>query len=164
MSATELGAVLTDCCGSSRWVSGMLEHGPFESRAKIVTLAADVWRALGPADWLKAFARHPRIGERTAARPQRTRGSNWSAREQGSLALAAPETVDALAAINREYEQRFGHVYIVCATGRSADDMLALARARLRNNPADELEIAAREQQEITRLRLEKLLSDGDSA
>jgi OHCU decarboxylase len=105
---------------------------------------------LTPEDWREAFAAHPRIGERSA--------STWARQEQSGTASASRESLDALAAANREYEERFGHIYIVCATGRSVDEMLAIARQRLENTPQDELKLAAEEQMKITKLRLMKLV------
>jgi allantoicase len=138
---------LTACCGSSRWVEEMLRARPLEDA---LTTADAIWNGLGPDDWREAFAAHPRIGERKADR--------FSAGEQSGATGAPSETMAALAATNRQYEERFGHIYIVCATGKSAEEMLSLAQARLGNTPEDELRIAAAEQAKITRLRLLKLV------
>lgn len=158
MPAVEAGELLAACCGSSRWVSAMLERRPFGRRDALLAAAGEVWRSLDPEDWKEAFAHHPRIGERSGARPQGRLGEAWSAREQSGMDSAAEETSRALAEVNRAYEARFGYLYIVCATGRTAEEMLALARGRLANDPGAELAVAAREQERITRLRLEKLL------
>jgi allantoicase len=138
---------LTACCGSGRWVGEMLEARPF---ANVFTTADAIWNALSPGDWREAFAAHPRIGERKADR--------FSGSEQSGTSAASSDTMWALAAVNREYEERFGHIYIVCATGKSADEMLAHAKQRMGNAPEDELRIAAEEQRKITRLRLLKLV------
>jgi len=138
---------LRACCGSSRWVEAMMAARPF---AGTLAAAGSAWSALGAEDWREAFASHPRIGERT---PDRV-----SAAEQSGTAGASHETLVALATLNREYEQRFGYICIVCATGKSAAEILALAKERLGNAPEDELRVAADEQWKITRLRLMKLV------
>lgn len=127
-------------------------------------MAADeIWRALAPADWLEAFSHHPRIGERKSALSQSARATAWAAGEQSAVDQANDDTRAALAEANREYEDRFGYIYIVCATGKSAEEMVTLARERLRNDPDVELRLAAEEQRKITRIRLEKLLNDGEA-
>jgi OHCU decarboxylase len=140
---------LLACCGSRRWARAVAARRPFASREALLTAADEVWGALGPDDWLEAFAAHPRIGERAAG---------WSAGEQAAAAGAASTTVVRLAEANREYEARFGHIFIVCATGRGAEEMLGALEARMQNEPGAELRIAAAEQAKITRLRLDKLL------
>ena len=150
--------LLAECCGASRWVSGMLSRRPFRSRAVVLSTADEIWRSLGPADWREAFSHHPRIGERKSAMPQTERASTWAAGEQSQVERARDDVRAELATANREYEQRFGYIFIVFATGKSAEGMLALARDRLRNEPDIELRVAAEEQRKITRARLKKLL------
>jgi OHCU decarboxylase len=135
----------------------MLAHRPFGTLARVLNEAEEIWWSLGPDDWREAFDHHPRIGEQASAAPQGVVAKTWSADEQHGAATAGEDTRQALAEGNREYERRFGHIYLVCATGKSAQEMLALLRQRLRNDPATELRVAAREQAKITRLRLEKL-------
>jgi len=153
--ATEL---LGECCGASRWVSDMVSRRPFGSRAALFSAADEIWRSLEPGDWREAFTHHPRIGERTGVVPQSERGSAWAADEQSGVERADDEVLRALATANSEYERRFGYIYIVFASGKSAEEMLALAAKRLANDPDIELQIAAEEQQKITRLRLDKML------
>lgn len=141
---------LLSCCGARAWAEGMTDARPFVSREELLIRAGEVWRALPPRSWREAFAAHPRIGERTAG---------VAAREQAGARDVSPETAAALAQANREYEERFGHVFLVFATGKSAEEMLANCRARLHNDPETELSIAAKEQEKITRLRLEMLLA-----
>lgn len=129
-----------------------------------MSAADEIWQSLGPADWREAFSRHPRIGERQSGRPQSEREIALAAGEQAGIQLADYEVRASLAAANREYEQRFGFIYIVFATGKTAEAMLALARDRLRNDPETELLTAAEEQRKITRLRLDKLLARGEVA
>ncbi len=161
MSEPQANKLLAECCGAPRWVSGMLARRPFRSRAVVLSTADEIWRSLDPADWRKAFSHHPRIGERKSAMPQSDRGSAWAAGEQSGVEPARDDVRAELAAANREYEQRFGYIFIVFATGKSAEEMLALARERLRNDPDVELHAAAEEQRKITRLRLDKLLDKG---
>ena len=119
--------------------------------------------SLAPSDWLEAFASHPRIGEPSKATQQGELGNAWAAAEQSGMQAARQDVRGALADANRKYEQRFGYIYIVCATGKTAEEMLALAQERLRNDPRDELNVAAEEQRKITRLRLDKLLDKGEA-
>ena len=149
---TEATELLRKCCGSSRWISAMIERRPFRSRDALSTEADEIWKSLDPSDWLEAFAHHPRIGEQT---------KNFVAADEQSGVKTADDDVRAqLAQVNRDYEQRFGYIYIVCATGKSTEEMLAIVRARLNNDPSTELAVAAEEQRKITRLRLAKLLED----
>jgi OHCU decarboxylase len=152
--------MLRSCCGASRWVAEMVARRPFGTLDALLAEADEVWWTLDPEDWREAFAHHPRIGERAGAAPQDARGSAWSAGEQAGVAAASGDERAELAAVNRAYEERFGHIYIVCATGRSAEELLAIARARLTNDADDELRVAAEEQRKITRLRLEKLFTE----
>jgi 2-oxo-4-hydroxy-4-carboxy-5-ureidoimidazoline decarboxylase len=161
MSEPQAKKLLAECCGASRWVSGMLARRPFSSRAVVLSTADEIWRSLDSGDWREAFSHHPRIGERKSAMPQSEREGAWAAGEQSGIERAHDDVRAALAAANREYEQRFGYTYIVFATGKSAEKMLALARERLRNDPDAELRAAAEEQRKITRLRLDKLLDKG---
>ena len=149
MAEEEAGAAMLACCGSKRWARRMAERRPFSSEAELFADAGRIWGELSEEDWLEAFAAHPKIGERA---------SGQAAAEQAGARGASPETLAALARANREYEERFGYIFIVCASGRSAEEMLDLCRRRLHNAPAEELKVAAEEQRRITRLRLEKWL------
>jgi 2-oxo-4-hydroxy-4-carboxy-5-ureidoimidazoline decarboxylase len=145
---------LERCCGAARWVAGMLARRPFASGAALHAAADEVWRSLGPADFVEAFSHHPKIGEKKiGAAPT----SAWSAEEQSRAAAAPADTAAALGALNQAYAARFGYIFIICATGRSADEIVAALRARLGNDPDTELAVAAAEQARITHLRLEKL-------
>ena len=166
-------AELLRCCGSQAWAHAMAEKRPFASEAALTTQADDVWWSLAPSDWLEAFAAHPRIGDTGEASGtdsgkagrsdrggglERTEAADWSRQEQAGVADAAEATRNRLATANREYEARFGYIFIVCATGRTAATMLDLLERRLRNDPALELGVAAEEQRKIIRLRLAKLV------
>ena len=160
ISESTAAELLTDCCGSSRWVSEMVAARPFGSRDAVYSAADRIWNALSASDWVEAFEHHPRIGERTSALGQGERGAEWSSREQVGIETAGDDVRRALAAVNQEYEQRFGYTYIVCATGKTPEEMLDLARKRLRNAAAAEIRVAAEEQRKITRLRLQNLLEE----
>ena len=138
----------------------MVARRPFASIEAVLVAADEVWAGTGADDWREAFSHHPRIGERHTAASQDARTAAWSSAEQSAAAVAEDATREELARMNRAYEAKFGHIYIVCATGKTADELLAIARRRLQHEPADELRIAAGEQHQITRLRLRKLLSD----
>ena len=157
LPAREAGPLFASCCGSTAWVQGMIARRPFQTLTVLLREAEDIWWSLSPDDWREAFDHHPRIGEQRAAVSQGDRASTWSAGEQQGVADAATNVREALADGNREYERRFGHIYLVSATGKSAEEMLALLRERLRNDPETELRVAAGEQAKITRLRLLKM-------
>jgi 2-oxo-4-hydroxy-4-carboxy-5-ureidoimidazoline decarboxylase len=145
------------CCGASRWAEAMVALRPMESVVELSTAADRVWSTMEEADWLEAFACHPRIGERKAAHASAI-SQAWSRQEQ-SAAEDAEETVLAeIAAGNALYEERFGFTYIVCATGKSAEEMLAILNRRLANERAAELREAAEQQRQITQIRLGKWL------
>jgi len=128
----------------------MMARQPFGSRAETLEAADSVWWELGPLEWLDAFASHPRIGEKSA--------DQRAVKEQSGVTGAAADTLERLVAGNRAYEEKFGYIYIVCASGKSALEMLAILESRLGNDPNTELRVAAEQQRQITRLRLEKLL------
>lgn len=160
MSATQAAEVLESCCGSSRWVKEMVRRRPFGSVADVLASADEAWDSTRDDDWHEAFSHHPRIGDQGPLAKQSLRAADWSAGEQGSVHSASDTVVSELARINREYEQRFGHIYIVCATGKSPEEMLAIAQKRLANDPEKEMRIAAEEQRKITQVRLRKLFGD----
>jgi OHCU decarboxylase len=181
----EAEALLLSCCGSREWARQLAAERPFGSAEELAEASDRIWRSLPNEEWLGAFAAHPRLGEvagtgpaglhpqqfiagtgppglhpqqSIASPPNSGRFRDWSRREQAGTKSASSQTLANLAEANRRYEERFGHIFIVCASGKSAAEMLALARARLHNDAQTELEIAAEEQRKITRLRLAKLL------
>jgi 2-oxo-4-hydroxy-4-carboxy-5-ureidoimidazoline decarboxylase len=154
-SPDEARAQLEACCGSARWVERMLSQLPFASRDALLAAAREEWFALTPDEWREAFRHHPRIGDREALRARFPGTAHLSEREQAGIAGAPDAILDALAEANRAYAQKFGYIFIVCATGKSAGEMLAMLRTRLLNGPDAELRIAAEEQAKITALRLE---------
>jgi len=150
---------LKSCCGSSRWASEIARRRPYDSFGQLTDVAADVWWQLAPADWLEAFRSHPKIGQKTAERSASARSQEWSRGEQAGMDTASEESEASLARLNEEYESRFGFIFIVCATGKSPEEMLAILRERLENGPDEELRIAAAEQAKITEIRLQKLIA-----
>jgi allantoicase len=149
---------LLDCCGSKKWAQQMTARRPFASESELFEAADKTWSALVREDRLEAFLHHPPIGESRAKAKQSATASRWSAKEQSSAQRAAPEVLEALAAQNRAYAEKFGYVFLICAADKSSDEILSALRQRLPNDPDTELRIAAEEQRKITRLRLEKLL------
>jgi len=163
MPDPELEVALRSCCGSSGWVSSMtaernMTPASFASLASLKARAAAIWNALPHSDSDDAFRAHPRIGEKTAEATQSAVARTWSAKEQASVDTATQATLDALRETNLAYEKKFGRIYIVCATGKTAEEMLAIAKGRMDNDPETELRQAAEEQRKITDLRLEKLV------
>ena len=157
LPAYEAAPLLESCCGATAWVSGMLERRPFRMLARLIDAADDVWWSLGPDDWREAFDHHPRIGEEKAAAPQSEQAQAWSASEQQVASGGGREVHAALARGNQEYERRFGYIYLVFAWSKTADELLAILRERLTNDPETELRVAAGEQAKITRFRLMKM-------
>lgn len=158
MPESELDAALRACCGSSAWVRAIASDRSFDSLAALQRRAAEVWHGLSTTDWDEAFKAHPRIGEKKAEGPQSKVAHGWSTKEQAKVSQATQAVLEELRATNRAYEERFGRIYIVCATGKSAEEMLAIAKERMANDPDTELRRAAEEQRKITDLRLEKLI------
>jgi 2-oxo-4-hydroxy-4-carboxy-5-ureidoimidazoline decarboxylase len=146
------------CCGSSRWVDAMVARRPFESTTAVFAAADEIWDDCTEDDWLEAFSHHPRIGAKSGVEKQNNQAKSWSRGEQESVEQAPNAIRGELEQVNREYESRFGHIYIVSAAGKSADELLAIAKRRLGNEPSAELRVAAEEQGKITRSRLGKLL------
>src|SRR5689334_11267278 len=141
MPEASAAEAFTACCGAHRWVSEMVDRRPFSSVDAVIDVANDVWQAMGDGDWREAFDHHPRIGETRTAKVQGQRAASWSAGEQSRASSADAEVKRQLAEVNAKYEARFGHIYLVCAAGRSANELLDVARARLGNDPATELRV-----------------------
>lgn len=159
LPAAARAEALATCCGAAAWVAALNEQFPFPAASALYEAAERIWHNLTEADWREAFTHHPKIGDRHALKEKFASTATWAAGEQGAVKQASLETLEALAAGNAAYEQQFGYIFIVCATGKSATEMLALLQARLPNDPSQELKIAMGEQAKITRLRLEKLLA-----
>ena len=158
MDGPELRALLRDFCAAPAWIDRVAAARPYRSAEAVLAASDAAAQQVTADDWREAFRHHPRIGERTAERGQSASAQTLSSREQAGTASASSSDLAALAEGNRQYEQRFGHVFIVSAVGRSTGEILGILRDRLKNEPADELEVAAGEQRTITRLRLERVL------
>jgi OHCU decarboxylase len=158
LSLKKAEAAFLDCCGSTEWARRMAAGRPYPMLEKLFRTAETVWFDLSTVDWLEAFAAHPKIGSSEAAPLQKKRAAKWSSKEQSGVDGAGDKVRKELAECNRLYLEKFGFIFIVCATGRSADEMLAICKARIRNSAATELSLAAEEQFKITEIRLTKLL------
>jgi OHCU decarboxylase len=159
LPAHDAEQAILPCCGSTAWAHELTARRPFNDEASLITASDEVWRQLQPEDWLEAFSKHPRIGERKAPSAASSQSAAWSAQEQQNAAFAAESVQQALAQANRAYEQRFDRVFIVCATGKSAEEMLDNLHARMQNDDSIELHVAAEEQRKITNIRLKKWLN-----
>jgi 5-hydroxyisourate hydrolase/2-oxo-4-hydroxy-4-carboxy-5-ureidoimidazoline decarboxylase len=157
LNKTEKAKLLLSCCGSSAWVDLMLKQFPFLSEIDLIETATDVWyNQCSSLDWLESFTHHPKIGD------VKSLTKKFAGKEQASVAAATKKTIAALADANAAYEAKFGFIFIVCATGKSATEMLRLLEDRLGNSIGEELHIAMGEQMKITMLRFQKLITDGD--
>lgn len=158
LSQPELKEALLKCCGSSTWVKMMMTYFPEDNMEALLDCAEELWSECSEDDWKEAFSHHPKIGDVESLTKKFAATANWASGEQASVNTASKETIEALAEGNRLYEERFGYIFIVCATGKSAEEMLSLLQVRLNNKPEDEIKIAAAEQNKITKLRLQKLI------
>ncbi|UEG48712.1 2-oxo-4-hydroxy-4-carboxy-5-ureidoimidazoline decarboxylase [Ferruginibacter lapsinanis] len=154
----QLKEELFKCCGSVNWVEKMLPFFPVDDLVELLEDAEEQWYTCTEADWLEAFTHHPKIGDIDSLKKKFASTAQWAAGEQSGAVAASEETIQALAKGNDLYENKFGFIFIVCATGKTAEEMLQLLQERLPNNKAEEIKIAAEEQNKITKLRLEKLL------
>src|SRR5947207_1015280 len=159
LSALDATAEFLKCCGSTKWAQEMTAARPFATEQELFTRADDISAVLTDEDWLEAFRAHPKIGEQKAATAQSHQEQKWSAQEQSGVGAASAAMISQLAERNREYDERFGFIFIVCASGKSPDEMLAILDSRINNDPQTELRVASEEQRKIMRLRLEKLLN-----
>ena len=162
LSPESAAQAILPCCGSQAWARTMARRRPIGTAAQLVEVAGEVWRGLPEADWQEAFESHPRIGEQPSAAATARAGSRsaaWSAEEQRSA--AATDVGEQLALANRRYEERFGRVFLMCASGKSGPEILAALERRLGNDSATELRLAAEEQRRITELRLGRWLAEG---
>ncbi len=157
LNKAEKAKLLLSCCGSTVWVDLMLKQFPFTGEKAFIDGATDIWyNQCSSIDWLESFTHHPKIGD------VKSLTKKFAGKEQASVAAASKKTITALANTNKEYEAKFGFIFIVCATGRSATEMLRLLEDRLSNTIGEELHIAMGEQMKISILRFQKLITDGD--
>jgi len=159
LTADEAAKELLQCCGSKRWAKEMANARPYATLETLLAKSHDTWWSLDRDDWLEAFRSHPKIGAKKAADKVSAQSQQWSGQEQSGLTDASQDTVDSLASLNEDYEQKFGFIFIICATGKTSAEMLSALRERLQHDPESELPIAAAEQGKITELRLKKLLT-----
>jgi allantoicase len=159
ISTAQARKALFDCCGSKKWVAQMIARRPLSTGAEFLEASDRAYASLGRRDWIEAFHRHPAIGETRARGRQSKTAQQWSASEQSGALNSSLQASAALAAGNRAYQSKFGHVFLICATGKTSEEILKNMRERLSNDPEVELRKAADEQRKITRLRLEKLLA-----
>jgi OHCU decarboxylase len=150
---------LLKCCGSAAWARGMARRRPFASFDRLLQAATETWWGLDPGDWMEAFRAHPQIGQHQSTAHTSARAQAWSAQEQSRMSRAGVGVTINLEDANREYLEKFGYIFIVCATGKTAEEMLAILRSRLPNTQEQEIRVAAEEQNKITRLRLERLVT-----
>jgi len=168
LPSEEASIAILPCCGSQVWARGMVARRPLVDEIELVTASNETWRGLAPSDWMEAFRSHPRIGETGASESPLTQSPRaysppaqsavWSAQEQKDATDADSVVRKALVEANREYERRFNRIFIVCATGKSAPEILQILRRRLNNDEATELREAAEQQRQITEIRLRKWL------
>jgi len=159
LTADDAAKELRQCCGSTKWAEKMSNDRPYSTLDALVTHADQLWWSLSPDDWLEAFRSHPKIGEKKASHKVSAQSSQWSGQEQAGVSSASQDTVDSLESLNRAYEQKFGFIFIICATGKTSEEMLEALQDRLQHDSDTELRLAATEQAKITELRLKKLLT-----
>jgi OHCU decarboxylase len=159
LPATKAQSDFLTCCGSNEWAIRMTESRPFRDLNELRQTAESIWWSLAPEDWLEAFQHHPRLGESRPEQNTAAIAQEWSEQEQSGVRSAGKQTTEELSELNRKYQDKFGYIFVVCAAGKSSDQVLSILRERLRNDEQKELRIAATEQAQITKLRLEKLLN-----
>ena len=154
----ELKEKFFKCCSSHQWVDQLLNFRPFDNLSNLKILAENIWFDLTEKDWLEAFDGHPKIGDVESLKEKYNKSKSWSENEQAGVNQASEQTIQELSKLNEQYLNQNGFIFIVCATGKSAEEMLELLKQRIGNSRDQELKIAAIEQDKITKLRLEKLL------
>ena len=154
----QLKTELTKCCGSSAWVNKMIEAFPVKDIEELLSLAEQKWKECSEADWVEAFEHHPKIGDINSLKEKFASTAKWAQGEQAGMQQTSQAITELLAKSNEAYEAKFGYIFIVCATGKSADEMLSILQTRMPNHPEEEIKIAAAEQSKITAIRLRKLL------
>lgn len=155
----EAAGEILPCCGSRAWARGTAARRPIEDEATLLAAGNDVWKNLCESDWMEAFQSHPRIGETKGPTAASARSEAWSEMEQEKVGAADDAVRQGLVQGNRAYEQRFHRIFIVCAAGKSAPEILEILRRRLRNDQKTELLEAAEQQRQIMHIRLKKWLT-----
>ncbi len=159
LSEGQLKEQLFKCCGSTSWVEKLAEKFPFASKEELKTESDKIWFSLNEKEWKEAFTHHPKIGDVKSLKNKFASTANWASGEQSGVQSAEEQTIIELKKGNDEYEKKFGYIFIVCATGKSALEMLAILKVRLKNSPREEIKIAMQEQNKITHLRIDKLFA-----
>ncbi len=163
LDKTEAGKLLLTCCGSEKWVKQLMNKFPFENESSLISIAEDVWyNKCNEADWLEAFTHHPKIGDTKSLAEKFASTQHLAGNEQAGVNTASQNLIEELAHANAEYESKFGFIFIVCATGKSAAEMLRLLLDRITNRREEELNIAMGEQHKISISRLKKLIDEGN--
>jgi len=158
LSDDEAKTEITRCCGASNWVKKVLDNRPYNNKNSLLELAEKEWFNLAQDDWLEAFQHHPKIGDINSLSKKYANTQKWAEGEQSGVNSASENIIHNLAQGNKDYEEKFGYIFIVCATGKTAQEMLDILNTRLPNNAEEEIKIAIGEQNKITKIRLEKLL------
>ncbi len=163
LDKAEARKLLLTCCGSEKWADGLMNKFPFDSESKLVAIAENRWyEQCNEADWLEAFEHHPKIGDTKSLAEKFASTSHLAGNEQAAVNSASQSLIEELAHANKEYESRFGFIFIICATGKTAAEMLRLLLDRLTNSREEELDIAMGEQHKITLLRLKKIIDEAE--
>ena len=154
----DISQAFMTCCGSQEWVRRMLQARPFKDQQALLYRAQEIWSKLESGDWLEAFRHHPQIGDKQSLKEKFINTAHWAAQEQRGALESNEALLEELAEYNQRYLQKFGFIFIICATGKSAEEMLTALKTRFHNQAEDEMAVAASEQAKITHLRLQKLL------
>lgn len=158
LSPEKAAEAILPCCASTAWARGMAARRPIHDEASLLAACDEVWNNLRKADWMEAFRSHPRLGESQPPASASPQSAQWSGPEQHNLRAADKEVQLALAEANRTYEKRFNRIFIACATGKSALEILEILQRRLKNDPKTELHETAEQQRQIAQIRLRKWL------
>ncbi len=163
MSEADAAAAVLPCCGSHAWAHGLAARRPLGTLPELLAASDAAWWSLQETDWQQAFDSHPRIGEQQAQGQVTDASLKWSAGEQGLAEQCDQEAKHMLALGNRAYEEKFGRIFIVCATGKRANEMLGILERRMHHTPEEELQEAAEQQRQITHIRLQKWLAQHEA-
>ncbi len=158
LNSEEAEEALLSCCGSEKWSKAVARRRPFDDLDALLSAAEEEWTKLGREDWLEAFAAHPKIGDMSSLKSRFSHTRTWAEEEQAGASSASETVLSLLKQGNRKYESRFGYIFIVSAADKSAAQMLRILKERLKNDPEKELTVAAAQQQEITKRRLQKMI------
>lgn len=159
LSASVQKQELFKCCGCTSWSEELVNNLPFQSVEELKKKSDQTWFSLTEKDWLDAFTHHPKIGDIQSLEKKFVSTKQWASGEQAGVNIAKQNILEELKKGNEDYEKKFGFIFIVCATGKSAEEMLDLLKQRLNNTPEEEIKIASGEQNKITHIRIDKLFA-----